>query len=372
MGFQLATLEERYRISLDELARTVREKNPTRLGLQLPEGLKPYALQLVSFFEGALKIPVFFSLAPCFGACDLRTGEFGLLGVELVLHFGHSEMPDVMSQPSQQEPETLFIELQSQLSTPELETLAASLKNELAARKHKTVMLTAAVQYVHLLPGLKRLLEDDFEVTLGKGSAQRLAHPGQVLGCNFSVARDPVLKGVPAPEGTEGDRALVFVGNGRFHPLGLALASGRTVLALEPHSGTLQELDFEPYLRNRLAMTSSCIHAENFGLLLSTKPGQLRLQAALDLKKDLEEIGKKAILLFGDLAVPEALRYLELDVIISTLCPRLALDDSGHFLEESKKPLLTVVEAAILVNYFKTGELESISRAFGRYHFDEI
>ena len=49
------------------------------------------------------------------------------------------------------------------------------------------------------------------------GNAGRLKYSGQILGCDFSNALD-VLENV---------EAFVFFGGGRFHAMGVALATGK-------------------------------------------------------------------------------------------------------------------------------------------------
>ncbi len=62
-----------------------------RVLLQLPEGLKPEAPRLAKIVEesGALAI---ISADPCYGACDIAVNEAERLGVDLIVHFGHSNL----------------------------------------------------------------------------------------------------------------------------------------------------------------------------------------------------------------------------------------------------------------------------------------
>jgi len=317
--------------------------------------------------EKGVGAPCLLSLAPCFGACDLRNNEFGMLGVDLILHFGHSEIPELMEeQGSLACPETLFIELSRKIPLDQLGKLAERAAALLGQEKATTVELVSSVQYVHILPELKKLLEPEFSVKIPEGD-RRLRHPGQVLGCNFSAARTG-----EAGSRAEEDGCIVFIGDGRFHPLGLALSTGQRTLAINPLSLQTTEHDPEAFLRSRYAAISGTLHARRFGILVSTKPGQLRLRLALKMKAELEELGREAFLLFDNEIRPDALRYVKVDCYVSTLCPRFVLDDSQRFLEESGKPVLTPKDTALLLKYLGSGDAEELSRTFGNYQLDEI
>ena len=364
-------IEEYYNIDLQSIISLVKEKSPERVGVQLPEGLKQYALDVMRFIEQETGVPCVLSLAPCYGACDLRGEEFGRLGVGLVLHFGHSEIPELMEAfPSATSPETLFIALPRKIGQPQLRKLAQRIRTLLRKKKESTLILTASVQYVHVLPALRSLLEEEFHVKIPKGDS-RMAHPGQVLGCNFSVTRSSHEEG-GKKEQTPENREFVFIGDGRFHPLGLSLVTGKEVLAIEPLSLQTTEYDPKEYLRSRYKAISASLHAGRFGILISTKPGQTRVKLALRMKGELEDMKKEAFLFFDNEILPENTRYMKVDALISTLCPRFTLDDGERFLEKSGKPVLTPVDLEIVMDYFRTGDVQSVSQALENYSFDEI
>ena len=229
-------IEEYYELDLPGIVSVIRKKASGKVGLQLPEGIKQFALDLMTWIEEETGVPCVLSLAPCFGACDLRSHEFALLGVALVLHFGHSEIPELSeSYVHDTHPETVFIELSRKVAAHQVKRLAQRIRTLLGSRKGGTLVLTASVQYVHVLPKLVPYLEDEFHVEIPEGDP-RLRHPGQILGCNFSVARKALARDMAEDEETSKSKEFIFVGDGRFHPLGLSLAIGREVLAIEPLS----------------------------------------------------------------------------------------------------------------------------------------
>jgi len=54
-----------------------------------PEGLKPYAQEIVSFLEKKTSSQCFIWMNSCYGACDLPL-EVEKLGIDLIIQFGHS------------------------------------------------------------------------------------------------------------------------------------------------------------------------------------------------------------------------------------------------------------------------------------------
>ena len=62
-----------------------------RVLLQLPEGLKPEGPRLAKIIEKCGALPII-SADPCYGACDVAVNEAESLGVDLVVHFGHSKL----------------------------------------------------------------------------------------------------------------------------------------------------------------------------------------------------------------------------------------------------------------------------------------
>ena len=98
--------------------------------------------------------------------------------------------------------------------------------------------------------------------------------------------------------------------------------------------------------------------AQRFGVLLSTKPGQRRENVAFGIEKALTAHGKSAVIVEMGNVTEQKLNAFELDCWVSTVCPRLAIDDHAMFL----KPVITPVELEIALG----------KRTWEKYAFDEI
>jgi 2-(3-amino-3-carboxypropyl)histidine synthase len=162
-------------------------------------------------------------------------------------------------------------------------------------------------------------------------------YEGQILGCDFSSAL--VLK--------DKVKSFLYFGSGDFHPLGVALATDIEVVAADPFTGKVESMEVlrEKFLRQRFAAIELASSAESFGILVSGKSGQMRMELARDVAAKLKKAGKKAYVFQFDEIVPEHLEGYSIDCFVSTACPRLAIDDYSRF----KKPIITPPELEIVL-----------------------
>jgi 2-(3-amino-3-carboxypropyl)histidine synthase len=174
----------------------------------------------------------------------------------------------------------------------------------------------------------------------------RVKYAGQVLGCSYSS-----VKVLDVDE-------YLFIGTGQFHPLGIALATGKRVLTADPLTGEVSEIDTDPMLRRRFGAISRAGEAKRFAILVSKKPGQKRMELATRLKALGEARGLEMFLVYLDNIEPYRLLNLGAEAAVSTACPRVALDDAAKY----RIPILTPPEFEVLVG----------DREWAEYEFDEI
>ena len=167
---------------------------------------------------------------------------------------------------------------------------------------------------------------------------------GQILGCNYSV---PIKEAEKAG-------AILYFGDGLFHPLGIAFSTSKRVFAANPLSATVQEIskEKERFLKKRLSLVAHAMQAKKFGFLVSTEKGQFGFRRAMLLKQKLEEQGKQAIIVVSDLVKPDYVLGIEVDFWVNTACPRIATDDSMLF----SKPVLAASELKIVLGEKKLEE----------------
>jgi 2-(3-amino-3-carboxypropyl)histidine synthase len=322
-----------------ELFKALRSARPGKVVLQVPAGLVRNAHDLAARLEEEVGAPVVLATRPCFGACDLPSrDEAPRADVAVVL--GHAPIPNVpVVRP------TYFVEMREPGGDPD--ALATTVA---AARVPRRLGLVLSVQHLDLTePLTAALARRGYEVRVGRGD-RRLAYAAQALGCNYTSA-----------EAVEGEvDAFLFVGTGRFHPLGLAFAVERPVWSLDPLQNRLEPaIDRAALVRKRQLLVASVRDARRWGILVSTFAGQNRTGTALALQDRARARGREAQLLVFDRLDPRDLEGRALDAYVNTACPRIALDDGPNY----PKPLLTPPEFLMAI-----GELPLEPYRFDTYH----
>ena len=102
---------------------------------------------------------------------------------------------------------------------------------------------------------------------------------------------------------------------------------------------------YDRILRIRFARITKAKKAKSFGIVISSKKGQLRFDLAIRLKKIINEYGFEAQILNMDFISPDRMLPFNLDAYVMTACPRIAIDDSAMY----KKPVLTPQELQIVL-----------------------
>ncbi|NIO21546.1 MAG: diphthamide biosynthesis enzyme Dph2 [Candidatus Aenigmarchaeota archaeon] len=287
----------------ERLMEKLKKARGKKVFLQVPGGLKMGALDLMDFLEKN-KIEVLLSLEPCFGACDLRDKEAKSLGCDLLLHIGHSDFGLKTKIP--------VIYEEYEIPCDPIPLLEWHFKK----LDYERISLVTTIQFVNCLGDVKKFLEKN-----GKqvyiGSSGKLRN-GQVLGCDFSSAKSLENK----------VDCFLFIGSGRFHPLGLQEIVSKPVLFLD-----LEKKNFTNFLREkerletlRIMRVQKARGLMNFGIVVSTKPGQVNLKTTESIKERLEAKGKNAYILVADQLTPEKLIGLKIDVLVNTACPRMKED----------------------------------------------
>jgi len=295
-----------------DLIKKLKKRGVHKVALQFPEGLKRQAGVVFSDLKTA-GFDVIISGDPCYGACDLALDTVTEGKADVLVHFGHAPVDD--------RGEVIF-----EPWTVDFDV--SILAQALPLLHEKTVGLVTTVQHPHLIPAMESFLAShghDVRVADGAG---RTPLRGQVLGCSFAAAK------------RTGAGEILFVGTGIFHPIGIALATKARVIALDPLTGTAQEVSADPLLRRRSAVMEKARGAQHIGIILSTKSGQQRRALA----ERLAALSPGAVIVTMREVTPDELLNLGFDCYVNTACPRLAYDDQVRF----GRPVLSPQEFEIL------------------------
>lgn len=334
-----------YKINLDATIEQINKKKYKNIVLQLPAGLKTQAKKIADFLKEKTNADILLLGETCFGACDLLKPEnFDDLNIDAIVQIGHTSIPDYEKQKTPY----FFVNAESKKDTMEVIEKTVKYIDE-----DKKIGLCTTAQHLHEIKKIQNFFSEiNIETIVGEGDS-RIKYPGQILGCNFSSAKNIEDK----------IDVYLYVGSGVFHPLGLILSSDKPVIAADPYSKQVktEELNTlkDTVLRQRYGAIANCKHAKSFGIVVCSKIGQQRYNLAKNLKKKIVDSGKEAFIVLVDFFSPESLEsFRGFDCYVSTACPRIAIDDYRIY----KKPVITPVELDIVLGLKK----------WDSYVFDEI
>ena len=269
----------------------VRKTGAKRIMLQLPAGLKTKTVGIAKELEKN-GIQVVLANDPCYGACDLADEEARQADCEILVHVGHTKFyrDFKTAVPVVYFPWAVDIVLDEVDFSP---------------IKEGKIGLLTTVQHMTLLSDVKAMLEKaGKEAVIG----------GQVLGCWFANA-EKIEEKVDA---------FLYVGSGRFHPLGL---KSKKIYALNIERMRVEEVDTSVLEKRRYANVYNAKNARTFGVLVTTKKGQNQLLGqAEELKNKIEKNGRIAVVVVMHEINDTALLGIKADAFVNTACPRIVED----------------------------------------------
>jgi len=80
-----------YDFEIDKVCEQIKKEKAKIVGLQFPEGLKKQAVDVASEIEKRTGCVCVIFADPCYGACDTREKDAKRFGIDLMIHFGHTE-----------------------------------------------------------------------------------------------------------------------------------------------------------------------------------------------------------------------------------------------------------------------------------------
>lgn len=301
------------------------------IAIQLPEGLKQHSTTVLDYLKE--HDPVLF-VDPVFGACDLKDEESKKLGCEVLIHFGHEKM--ISSKIK-----TFFVPLSYEFSKEELSFIL----EETLKLKKNVINLVTTTNFLDQLPLIKKELEKK-GIKVLEGKETNRVKKNMVLGCDSSTVNDY-------------EEAIVFVGDGDFHPSNLAFSfKDSDVFVINPIQKISKKVLLQDeFIKKRYALVAKAKMCSSFGIFVSSKKGQFRFNLAKKIKKKLENLGKKAYIFVSDYINESYVEGVRVDCYVNTACPRIAYDDYISF----KKPILSPQEVFLLENTEANLEIDQIS-----------
>jgi 2-(3-amino-3-carboxypropyl)histidine synthase len=309
-------------------------RRPHSVALNGPEGLVSKIQEIADNIEEVFQIPAYVIGDTCWGSCDLNTHAADMLGADILFNIGHTIASESMGK------KVVMIDAYDDVN---FEGVARKCASELRAH-YKTISLLTDSQHLNQIPHVKNIFEEyGYNIIIGRGKGQ--LNDGQVFGCEFHSAfhlREKV-------------DAYVFLGQSMFHSASVAMSTERPTYMLDPYYQEYSEVSEVAQDLQKKAILSiyNALDAERIGLIIGLKEGQFAQVRALELKKTLENLGKKVRLIALTEITDERIQIFKgIDAFIQVACPRIAIDN--HF----KKPMLSVPQALALIKLLKKEPIE--------------
>ena len=324
----------------------IRRQRPASVALNGPEGILPQIQRSALGISSRFGIPAYVLGDATWGACDLNLAGARTLAADILFNIGHTINVEEYQRG------VYMIDAFDDVSFGPVAAKAAAL---LAGR---AVSLLTDSQHLNRLGEVRRALEEGgASVVVGGGKGQ--LNDGQVFGCEFYPAADA------AAAGKEGGRRRgadlnAFMGQSNFHAAGVALATGLPTYVLDPYFCEVRDVtEFARKLRKKATLAVyRAADAASFGVIVGLRDGQMSKTAALRIKKELEEAGKKVQLIaLTDITNDALRRFAGIDAFVQAACPRISTDNRFDV------PVLSVPQFAALRRVLRGGEPEEYLRA---------
>lgn len=316
-----AALPENYNFEIHKTIWRIRSTAAKRVALQMPEGLTMFATTLCDIIETFTEADTVIMGDVTYGACCIDDFTAVALGVDLLVHYGHSCLIPI-DQTSSIKVLYIFVDIKIDPSH-----FIETIKVNFPSKTH--LALVSTIQFVTTLHSVaKNLRIEEYMVTVPQ---TKPLSPGEILGCT-------------APK-LQAD-AIVYLGDGRFHLESIMIANPTiSAYKYDPYDKkfTKEEYDHVLMKANRQKQVKTAESASNFGLILGTLGRQGSTKVLANLEKQLSNSDKHYVKILLSEIFPSKLALFGLDAFVQVACPRLSIDWGTAF----PKPLLTPYEFAV-------------------------
>ncbi|MFQ5969816.1 MAG: diphthamide biosynthesis enzyme Dph2 [Nitrososphaerales archaeon] len=321
------------RIDEQKIYKVIRERKPRVVAFNGPEGIISKIQDVADNVSNEFGISVYIIGDTCYGSCDINSHAADMIGADILFHIGHTiSIEDFGSK----------IVLVDALDDISFDSVSQKCATEL--KSYKTLSIITDSQHLHQVNNVKEVLEKHgFDVIVGKGKGQ--LNDGQVFGCEF----------YPAFDVKDSVDAYVYLGQSSFHAAGVAISSGKPTYILDPYYDEVRDVTkFAQELEKKSVLAIyKALDADTIGLVVGLKEGQLMLTRVIELKNDLEKLGKKVQLIAMTEVTDERLRVFRgIDAFIQVACPRISMDNTFS------KPVLSVPQANALIKLLKKESID--------------
>nr|NVI70969.1 putative diphthamide biosynthesis protein 1 [Cucujiformia] len=242
-----------------------------------------------------------------YGACCVDDFTAKSLGVDLLIHYGHSCLVPI-DQTNGVKVLYVFVDIKID-PYHFLETIKYNFKVP------KKLALVSTVQFLTTLHGVtNKLIELGYEVILPQSKP---LSAGEILGCTA-----PILNSCTD--------AIIYLGDGRFHLESIMIANPKiNSYRYDPYKKEFTQEYYEHNLMNtiRKKCVDDSISSGKFGVIMGTLGRQGNSSVVEHLRKRLVDNNKKvAVILLSEIFPKKLELFPQLDSFVQIACPRLSID----------------------------------------------
>jgi 2-(3-amino-3-carboxypropyl)histidine synthase len=317
-------------IDEEKIFSTISERNPRSVALDGPDGILKKIQNCAEKVRDEFNIPVYIIGDTSWGSCDLNIHAAEMLGVDILFNIGHTISMESFGN------KVIMVDAFDDI---DFSKIAKKCAVELKKKNFKIISLATISQYIRSMQNVKEIFESHgYEVVIGRGKGH--LNDGQVFGCEF----------YPVYDTKDHVDAYLFLGQSIFHSASIAIVTQKPTFMLDPYFNEYSEIsDIARKLEKKAILAVyKAQDAETIGIIIGLKEGQFAKIKALELKRLLEEAGKKILLIAMTEITDERLLSFEgIDAFIQVACPRIGTDNHFH------KPVLSVPQAISLIKLLK-------------------
>ena len=323
-------------IDKQKIYKEIEAKNPVSVSLNGPDGILPQVQEMARDITVRYKIPAYVLADTTWGTCDLNSNAAKVLGADIQFNIGHTVNTDTIDN-------VILVDAFDDVSFNDVARKCGHIL------QNKTVGLVTDSQHLHQMKNVEHVLKEyNITVKIGKGGGQ--LNDGQVFGCEF----------YPAVKLKLDVDCFVFLGQSNFHAAGVALSTGLPTHVLDPYFNEVREVsEFAQKLKRKATLAIyKAVDAKSFGVIIGLKEGQLSKVFALEIRRELEELGKQVQLFALTDITNERLQNLKgIDAFIQVACPRISTDnqfDKPVLSSPQTNALLKILHGEKIDEYLET------------------
>lgn len=319
----IEALPKNYNFEVHKTIWRIKELQAQTVALQMPEGLLLFATTIADIIKEFTGADSVIMGDVTYGACCIDDLTSKALGVELLVHYGHSCLVPI-DQTSGIKILYIFVDIKID-SSHFIETVKLNLP------PMTKIGLVSTIQFITTLQtAAEKLREVGYDVSIPQF---RPLSPGEILGCTA-----PVLRCCDV---------IIYLGDGRFHLEAAMIANPKLqAYRYDPYDKkfTREYYDHELMEKNRKQSVLQAKEAQRYGVIMGTLGRQGSPKVVEHLKKRLDELGKNAVVILLSEIFPKKLDLFSgIDAFVQIACPRLSIDWGLAF----SKPFLTPYEMAV-------------------------